>query len=186
MKKLFLSLAFILSYSISAQSNIYFQNYTPYIMEMSIFKTNQANVAGGCTPNWDGRNSITGLLPLKESPTGGATSTDAFYDSDLNLSNTFNPMYPQTPLIDRWILNADYANPYILPGSTIPASSLAAKDLGMKFGVKDPVTGTNVAGYFPLGYVNCGALPLLNTAAYTTLFNSSYFTFGGDEWVIFF
>jgi hypothetical protein len=187
MKKLLIMAAFIAFYCISAQGSVvHLQNYTPYILEHNIIKSNQTNTAGGCSPNWEGSSSITGLLVLSNSPSA-STPVESYYEGDLNLSNTFNPLYPQTPKIDRWILNNDYSNPYILPGSTIPlSSSNAATYLGFKFGIKDPTTGTNIAGYFPIGYIGCGQPPVLDLSAYTTLIQASYFTFSGEEWVVFF
>ncbi|KMQ69782.1 hypothetical protein ACM39_01660 [Chryseobacterium sp. FH2] len=187
MKKLLLITAFIISYCISAQgSDLNIQNFTSYQVEFSLFKSDQTNVSGGCSPIWDGRNSMTGLSLLKESPNPGFVSTDAYYEADLNQSNTFNPAFPDKPLIDTWILDNNYTSPYVLPGSIIPASSLAAKNMGMKFGIKDPITGTNVAGYFPIGNVQCGQPPIIDISAYTNIINASYFTFGGGEWLIFY
>jgi len=187
MQKLLMIGAFIASYCLSAQgTKVHLQNYTPYILEHNLIKSDQTNTAGGCSPIWEGSSSITGLLVLSNAPSA-ITPVESFYESDLNLSNTFNPLYPQTPGIDRWILNNDYSNPYVLPGATIPlSSSNAATSLGFKFGIKDPTTGTNVAGYFPIGYISCGQPPILDLSAYTTLIQASYFTFADEEWVVFY
>lgn len=187
MKKLLAFIAFTVSCWMSAQgTKVHLQNYTPYILEYNLIKSDQTNASGGCSPIWEGSSSVTGLMVLNNAPSA-STPVEAFYESDLNLSNTFNPLYPQTTGIDRWVLDNDYLNPYILPGATIPlASSNAATSLGFKFGMKDPATGTNVAGYFPIGYISCGQPPILDLTAYTTLISGTYFTFADEEWVIFY
>ncbi len=187
MKKLLALLAFTVSYCMSAQgTKVHLQNYTPYRLHYNIIKSDQTNTTGGCTPNWEGSSSVTGLMILNEA-SSPSTPVEAYYESDLNLSNTYNPLYPTTTAIDRWVLNGDYLNPYILPGATIPlSSSYAATSLGFKFGVQDPVTGANIAGYFPIGYISCGQPPVSDLTAYTTLIAASYFTFADEEWVIFY
>lgn len=186
MKKIFSIAAFITSFCLSAQTDVNIQNYTGFQIEFSMFKSDQTNVSGGCSPVWDGTSTATGLSILKASPIPMTTSTDAYYQADLNQSNTFNSQYPLTPLIDRWIVDNNYASPYFLPGSIIPASSLVATSIGMKFGLRDPATGTAVGGYFPFGSVGCGIPPITDLSLYTTLINGSYLFFGGSEWLVFF
>lgn len=186
MKKILSIAAFITSFCFSAQTDVNIQNYTGFQIEFSMYKSDQTNVSGGCSPVWDGTSTATGLSILKASPIPMTTSSDAYYPADLNQSNTFNSQYPLTPLINRWIVDNNYGSPYFLPGSIIPASSLVATSMGMKFGIRDPATGAAVAGYFPIGSAECGHPPILDLSAYTTLINASYFNFGGSEWLVFF
>lgn len=186
MKKILSIAAFITSYCISAQSAVNMQNYTGFQIEFSMHKSDRTNVSGGCSPIWDGTSTSTGLSILKESPIPMTTSADAYYPADLNKSNTFNPLYPSTPLIDRWIVDNNYTSPYFVPGSIIPASSLVATSMGMKFGIRDPATGLAMGGYFPFGSAQCGYPPITDLSSQTNIINGSYFTFGGDEWLVFF
>lgn len=187
MKKIFLLVAFVAYYCVSAQGDVYLQNYTPYQVEFTLLKSDQTNISGGCTPRWDAGSSVTGLLLLKQAQVTGLTASEAYYKADLNQSNTFNSAYPLTPQIDTWILNGNTASPYVLPTSTIPyASGIAAKNTGFKFGLKDPATGTNVAGYFPIGYQGCGVPSINDISAYTNQYFATYLTVGGVEWFVFF
>jgi hypothetical protein len=63
--------------------------------------------------------------------------SEAYYYENINTSNTFNPSYPSTPLIDSWTYDNNYSTPYILPSNPVPAAYIAgSKWGGIKLGYR--------------------------------------------------
>lgn len=181
MKKLLLLATFAVSYCVSAQ-DLFIQNYTDTILEYTIWKDNQANIGGGCQPNLESRDSVTGLSILG-STISSMEPREAFYKEDLTTTMTFNSFYPNTPLIDKWILNADFANPLVPPNPALVAPSLASQWSGIKFGVRD-LSGTAIGGYYTMAKF-CGQPIISDLSAYTNpAVNGTLFTAGGATWII--
>ncbi|MFP3592041.1 hypothetical protein [Chryseobacterium sp. SIMBA_038] len=185
MKKLFLLTAFIASFFASAQDDLYIQNYTDTILEYTIWKSNYASTTGNCSPNIQANTSLSVLGPASSSPLG---VIEAYYTADVNTADTFNPTYPDTPLINSWVVNADYLNPYNLPGNPVPSSLwTAAKWAGMKFGVRD-TSGVAIGGYYTMR-MGCGPLdpPVTDLLGYgTPVVNGNLFTVGGSTFIVIF
>ncbi|MEN4759697.1 hypothetical protein ABEG63_05090 [Chryseobacterium sp. C39-AII1] len=192
MKKLFLSLAVILSYSISAQTtlppsgSLYIQNYTPHYVGYVIWKSNLGSPATGCTPNLEARNISNDLMMLK--PTiNASTPREANYESNMNTGFTTNPTFPDTPLIERVNINANFNPPYNTgPTTIIELFSGVTTWAGMKIGITN-TSGVNIGGYYFLG-ASCGTSTIVTDfSAYTNpAVNASYFAFGGADWAVFF
>lgn len=185
MKKLFLFAAFIVSYCLSAQTDgLYIQNYKDVIIEYTIWKSNYSTTTGNCSPNIQANTALSVLGPA--SSAGGVF--EAFYNEDVNKASTFNPVYPNTPLINSWVVNADYLNPYNLPGNPVPSALwTASKWAGMKFGVKD-TSGVAIGGYYTM-HLGCGAAnpPVTDLSGYgTPVVDGAMFTLGGSTWVVIF
>lgn len=181
MKKLLLLAAGFASYFASAQ-NLNIQNYSPYNISYTIWKSNQSSVATGCNPGIESK-LLSGALPvLPFSPSPGAVSVDAYYQGNVNTSNTFNPSYPNTPLIDGWMLNGTLYNIATTP--IPPIFSTVTSWTGIKFMADIPGGGT--AGGYSLG-LGCGTVIATNVSSPnpSTPFNGTFFTFAGDTWIVF-
>lgn len=190
MKKLFLSLTVILSYSISAQTppagSLYIQNYTPHYVGYVITKSDLSNPTTGCNPTLEARNISNDLIMLKPA-INSFTPREANYESDMNTAFTPNPSFPDTPLIERVNINSNFDPPYnIIPSSTIGLYSGMTTWAGMKIGITN-TSGVNIGGYYFLG-ASCGTSTIVTDfSAYTNpAVNASYFAFGGADWAVFF
>lgn len=181
MKKLILLSAFLSSAFFFSQGKLHLQNYTPNFIEYSLIKSNQGNPAGNCTPTLQ---SGPGLSVLNFS-TSTSVAVEALYEINVNSSNTFNAAYPDTPLISQWVLNSNFASPNNLPASPVPPifSNVTEWNL-IKFGVKDQ-SGTAIGGYYSLGYF-CGNPTPITSLDPSAVISGSFFTFGGDNWIVFF
>lgn len=182
MKKLFLLAAALVSYTISAQAtnHLYIQNYSKHYVEYVVWKSNQANVVGGCSPSLQSSPSGS-ISKLNFSPNPGITPTEAFYDNNVNKSNTFNPAYPDTPLVDHWSVNGSYpASPLPIPAVI---NTAAPQWSGIKFGIQDQM-GTNIGGWYSLGQACGGALTSDLSANPNAVVNAKWFTLGGSTWIV--
>ncbi|AZA52748.1 hypothetical protein [Chryseobacterium sp. G0201] len=184
MKKLFLLTAFIASFWASAQDDLFIQNYTDTIIEYTIWKSNYTSTIN-CGPNIQANTSLSVLGPASSSPLG---YVEAYYNQDVNTSNTYNPAYPDTPLINSWVVNADYLNPYNLPGNPVPTAFwMGSKWAGMKFGVKN-TSGVAIGGYYTM-HMGCGTAnpPVLDLSGYgSPAVNGTIFTVGGSTFIVLF
>ncbi|MFP3592037.1 hypothetical protein [Chryseobacterium sp. SIMBA_038] len=181
MKKLLLLATFAISFCASAQ-DLYIQNYTDTVIQYVVWRLNPLNTSGNCiSPYLQSSSSVTGLSTLTYSTSPGAVSVDAFYSGDINTSNTFNPFYPQTPLIDTWTLDSNYSSPYTLPSNPVPAAAISgSKWGGIKLGVQDQ-SGNNIGGYYSMGYF-CGSPTAV--AGFSGVINGTFFEAGGATWMV--
>jgi len=183
MKKLLLLATGFVSYFTFAQG-LHIQNTTPYNIEYTIWKSNQSSIGTGCTPLIESKPATGGLPVLPFSPSPGSVTVEAYYDGNVNLSNTFNPTYPDTPLINGWMLNGSMYNLSATPPQLVPVIfSNVTTWAAMKFSVNNP-GGGSIGGY-TLG-LGCGSPIALNVSSANpaTPFNGTYFTFGGDTWIV--
>lgn len=185
MKKIFLLTAFIASFFASAQDGLYIQNYKDVIIEYTIWKSNYTSTTGNCSPNIQSNTALSVLGPVSSSTTG---VVEAFYEDNVNTANTFNPAYPDTPLINNWVVNSDYLNPYPLPSNPVPAALWgASKWAGIKFGVKN-TSGVAIGGYYTM-HMGCGTSnpAITDLSGYTNpAVNGTIFTVGGATFIVLF
>ncbi len=181
MKKLILLAAFFSSFCISAQ-DLYIQNYTDTVIQFVVWRLDPTNVAGNCSPNLQSA-SAGGMSTLTYAPVTNSVPSEAYYYENINTSNTFNASYPNTPLIDSWTYDSNYATPYTLPSNPVPAAFIAgSKWGGIKLGVQDQF-GNNIGGYYSLG-LNCGSTT--PNTSFSGVIQGSYFQFGGADWYVLF
>lgn len=179
MKKLILLAAFFSSFCISAQ-DLYIQNYTDTVIQFVVWRLNPSNLAGNCSPNLQSTSS-GGLSTLTYAPVANTVPSEAYYYGDINTSNTFNPSYPSTPLIDAWTYDNNYSTPYTLPSNPVPTAYITGSQWGgIKLGVQDHF-GNNIGGYYSLGHF-CGSTTPIT--AFSGVIQGSYFQFGGADWYV--
>lgn len=181
MKKLLLLASFAVSFCVSAQ-DLNIQNYTDTVIQYVVWRLNPLNTSVNCiSPYLQSSSSVTGMSTLTYSTSPGLVPVEALYSGNINTSNTFNPLFPQTPLIDTWTLDSNYANPYTLPSNPVPAAAISgSKWGGIKLGVQDQA-GNNIGGYYSLGY-SCGSPTAL--ATFSGVINGTFFEVGGATWIV--
>lgn len=97
-------------------------------------------------------------------------------------------MYPDTPLIDVWILNSVFTPPlYILPSNPVPMGlSLITDWNGIKFEVRDAVTQSYLGGY-DMYYPCSGTVKdSIVTTGITPSMSATMQKYGGDTWILFY
>ncbi|KAA0129878.1 hypothetical protein FY557_03980 [Chryseobacterium sp. SN22] len=184
MKKLLLLAAGCMSYFTFAQG-LHIQNLSPYNIEFTIWKSNLGSPTTGCNPGIESKLFVGTVPILPASPNPGITAVEAYYDGNVNFSNTFNAAYPSTPLIDGWMFNGNHYNLGANPPQQIPVVfSSVTTWTGMKFSTSLPGGGT--AGGYTLN-LGCGTNPStvnVSSPNPSTPFNGTLFTFGGDTWIV--
>ncbi|MDQ1160104.1 hypothetical protein QE422_000472 [Chryseobacterium sp. SORGH_AS 447] len=187
MKKLLLLAAGLTSYFTSAQA-LHMQNLSKYNIEFTIWKSNLGSPSTGCTPLIESK-LVAGTVPiLPASPDPGNIAVEAYYEGNVNLSNTFNPLYPDTPLIDGWIFNGTQYNLGVNPPQQIPVIfSNVTTWTGSKFYLRTPA-GDPIGGFTM--FIGCGGpsngVPNVSSSDPAQPFNGTVFMLGGDTWMIFY